>query len=155
MDLVMKIKKTLKIISAVAVLLILASCFRENSEDSTFENLIKSTATKLNKTYEIELKNNIRFDFDKLYVFEGPRFPSEIEKITKIKYDDLLDDGDRLYLYVKNEVVIKQEKSTSKDVNIHRLMNEQGYAILYPDTIIFAKKQKNVDDFYFDTFYKK
>ena len=66
-----------------------------------------------------------------------------------------MDDGDRLYLYVKNEVVIKQEKSTSKDVNIHRLMNEQGYAILYPDTIIFAKKQKNVDDFYFDTFYKK
>lgn len=150
----MKIKQTLKIISTVAFLFILTSCFKETVEDSIFENLIKSTTTELNKTYEIELKKNVQFDFDKLYVFEGPRFPSEIEKITNIKYDDLLDDGDRLYLYVKNEVIIKQEKSTCKDVNVHRLMNEQGYTILYPESIIFAKKQKNGNDFYFDTFIK-
>lgn len=152
MDLVMKTKQTLKIISSFIFLLVFVSCFKENT-DSTFESLIKSTSVEVNKTYKIKLKDNIRFHFDKLYVFEGPRFPSEIEKVTKIKFDDVLDDGERLYLYVSNEAIVKQEKSTSMDVNIHRLMNDQGYTILNSETIVCAKRQKNGNDFYFDTFW--
>ncbi|ABQ06719.1 hypothetical protein [Flavobacterium johnsoniae] len=148
----MKIKQTLRIINVVIVFFTLTSCFEDNATDSTFENLIKSTSVDIQKTYEIKLDKNIKFDYDKLFIFEGPRFPSEIEGVTKIKYDDVLDDGDRLYLYVKGNIITKKEKSTSKDVNIHRLMNEQGYTVLYPNTVIFAKKQKNGDDFYYDTF---
>jgi len=154
MDSTMKIEQTLKIISTIVAFLVITSCFRNNGGDSTFENLVKSTSVEVDKTYEVKLKQNIKFDFDKLYIFEGPRFPSEIEGIIKIKYNDLLDDGDRLYVYVKNNIITKQEKSASKDVNIHRLMNEQGYTILYPQSIIFTKKKKHTSSFYYDTFYK-
>jgi len=154
MDLAMKIKQTLRIISVVIAFFTLTSCFRGNETNSTFENLIISTSVDLNKTYEIKLDKNIKLDYDKLFIFEGPRFPSEIEEVIKIKYEDVLDDGDRLYLYVKGNIITKQEKSTCKDVNIHRLMGEQGYTVLYPETIIYTKKQKNGNDFYYDTFYK-
>lgn len=153
MDSMKKIRQTLKIISIIVVFLMFTSCLN-NGGDSTFESLIKSTSTELNKTNEIKLKQNIKFDYSKLYVFEGPRVPSEIKRITKIEYNELLADGDRLYLFVKNETIIKQEISSCKDVNVHRLMNVQGYAILYPETRVFGKKQKNGDDLYYDTFYK-
>ena len=145
MDLMRKIKKILTVISISVFFLMFNSCFKnsDKNDDSSFESLAKNTCIETGKTYKIKLRQNIKYDYDKLYIFEGPRFPSEIEEITNIKYNDLLDDDYRLYLFVKNKVVIKQEKSSSKDINVHRLMNEQGYVILSPETILFTKKRKN------------
>jgi hypothetical protein len=154
MDLMKKTEKIWKITSVVIFFLILTACFNENSNTSIFEELIINTCKKVDEDYKIELKNLTKFSYDKLYIFEGPRFPSEIEQVTNIKYDELLDDGVRLYLFVKNNNIIKQEKSLSKDVNIHRIMNEQGFCILSSETILYAKQKKNGDDNYYDTFYK-
>lgn len=156
MDLMRKIKKILIVISIPILFSMFSSCFKnsEKNADSTFENLARNTCIEMDKTYEIKLRQNIKYDYDKLYIFEGPRFPSEIEEITNIKYNDLLDDDYKLYLFVKNKVITKQEKSSSNDINIHRLMNEQGYAVLLPETILFTKKRKNGNDVYYDIFYK-
>lgn len=147
-------RKIWRTTSIIILFLMVTACFNENSNTSIFEELIKSTCKQLDVDYKVELKDMIRLDYDKLYIFEGPRFPSEIEEIANVKYNDMLDDGVRLYLFVKNKNIAKQEKSLCKDVNIHRIMNEQGFTVLFPETTLLAKQKRNGDDTYYDIFYK-
>jgi hypothetical protein len=154
MDLMKKTRKIWRRTSTVVLLLMFTACFNEDSNTSIFEEFIVSTCKQVKVDYKIELKDLPAINYDELYIFEGPRFPSEIEQIANLKYEDVLDDGVRLYLFVKNKKIIKQEKSLSKDVNVHRIMNEQGFCILSAETILYAKKRKNGNDNYYDTFYK-
>ena len=126
MDLMRKTEKIWRRTSIVILFLMFTACFNKSTNTSSFEEFIISTCKQVNVDYKIELKDLSKINYDNLYIFEGPRFPSEIEQITNLKYEDVLDDGVRLYLFVKNNNIIKQEKSLSKDVNIPPLPHESG-----------------------------
>ncbi len=84
------------------------------------------------------------------FIVEGPRFPDEIEEITKIEFDNVLDDGDKLYLYTKYNKLVRQETSSCHGVDVHRLMNSKGYAIVNRGTFLHIKKTLQYKNVYYE-----
>lgn len=137
-----KIGKTWKI-SSILIMLILTSCVSNGDSCSTIEKGIVEHCDAEKSNCQISLNHIFEESFDSLYIFEGPRFPDEIEDIIKIEYDEVLDDGNRLYVFVKNRQIILKEISSCTNVDIHGLMNDQGYVVLSNDTMLYSRLKKN------------
>lgn len=106
--------------------IVLVSCSTEN-ECSKLEKGIKSQFSDSDTVSQIQLKELTDFEWEEVHVIEGPRFPDEIEKIVNASYENTLEDNTHLFVFISEDRIVREAKSTCTDVDFHRVMDGKGY----------------------------
>jgi hypothetical protein len=131
MDLMKKIGKT--VISVIILISFTSCCLVDRC--SPLEIKLKEICVKADTIYCFPLNSLLDFEWEELYIISGPRFPDEIEEIIGIKYNKVIPDNYRQYIYLKNGKLIKEYRTSCRYINL-MMYNENGYTMYNSSSVI-------------------
>jgi hypothetical protein len=115
-------------------------------ECNNIESNIKGICVKTDSLYTISLSSLTSFEWDILYVIQGPTIDDEVDKFIGIRYNKVIQDNRRQYIYVKGNMIVK-EYSSYCDFN---LSAPQSYTLghkYFSSTVIKVQKKEGEGHF--------
>lgn len=129
-----------KIISCSVFLFFVSGCNILSQSCSEFEQSLKNVCQIDDTTYAININQLTNIDFDTLYIFEEQWFPDEVEQIIGAKYEKVLPDDGRQFVFMKNKKIIKQFHSEcSIDFSIDQY---KGYLKINGKEKLYIKRRE-------------
>lgn len=119
-------------------LLLASSCQRECLP---FQESLKEHCGENNTEYLFQLDTMISHPWEKLYVIQGPRFPSEVSDILDLPYNSVISDNTSQYIFLHGGSISKEHNIRCQDISFfNRSITGNGYFVLTPSTLLTVEK---------------
>jgi len=103
---------------------------------------IKEMCVETDSVYTTPLASLTSFEWEVLYVISGPTVDNEVEELIGISYEEVIQDGERQYIFINDDQIVK-EYSSHCDINLSK---HPAYAIgqKYSNTSLIQVEKKKI-----------